>query len=118
MFRKTIAIILLVSFVAISTSGVAMLIVGKASFTLRMHPVHLLFGVLFVLSASCHLFLNFKNIVLYLKTKMLIVVLSALTILLVSLYAMALSHDLPEPMKKELNDLRDKAEYILEGEED
>lgn len=46
MFRKIVAITLAVSFVAMATSGLMMFSINKTSFTLQMHPVHKLFGLL------------------------------------------------------------------------
>lgn len=55
MFRKLVAIVLLVSFGAMSTSGLLMFVIDKTSFTLQMHPVHKLFGLLLVFAALCHI---------------------------------------------------------------
>ena len=56
--RRFTAIALLVSFVAMATSGLLMLIIDKPSFTFRMHPVHKLFGLVLVGAALSHIPLN------------------------------------------------------------
>ena len=48
MFRKLVAVTLFVSFIAMATSGLMMFFIEKPSFTIQMHPVHKLFGLLLV----------------------------------------------------------------------
>ena len=52
MYRKFVAITMFVSFVAMSTSGLLMFFIARPSFTLQMHPVHKVFGLVLVLAAS------------------------------------------------------------------
>lgn len=51
-FRAITALVLFVSFIAMSTSGLLMLVIDQPSFSIRMHPVHKLFGVLLILGAK------------------------------------------------------------------
>jgi hypothetical protein len=44
MFRRIVAMAMLVSFVAMSTSGAMMFVVEKPFFTIQMHPVNKLVG--------------------------------------------------------------------------
>lgn len=67
MFRRFVALALFVSFIAMSTSGLMMFVIERPSFTIQMHPVHKLFGVIMILSVLGHLSFNFKSIVSYLK---------------------------------------------------
>jgi len=46
MLRKVAAVSLAVSFVAMATSGLMMYVVEKPSFTIQMHPVYKVFGIL------------------------------------------------------------------------
>ena len=59
MFRKIVATTLFVSFLAMATSGLMMFFIEKPSFTIQMHPVHKLFGMLMVLAIIAHLSLNY-----------------------------------------------------------
>ena len=55
MFRKLVAVTLFVSFIAMTTSGLMMFFIEKPSFTIQMHPVHKLFGLLLVFAVIGHL---------------------------------------------------------------
>ncbi|HAN60078.1 MAG TPA: hypothetical protein DCQ11_04415 [Gammaproteobacteria bacterium] len=55
MFRKLVAVTLFVSFIAMATSGLMMFFIEKPSFTIQMHPVHKLFGLLLVFAVIGHL---------------------------------------------------------------
>ena len=67
MVRKLTAITLAVSFVAMSTSGLMMFVIEKPSFTIQMHPVHKLFGLILILAVISHLFFNYKSLLEYLR---------------------------------------------------
>ncbi|MDD2735437.1 MAG: hypothetical protein PHF56_15985 [Desulfuromonadaceae bacterium] len=51
MFRKIVAMTMLVTFAAMATSGALMFVIERPSFTIQMHPVHKLFGLLMILTA-------------------------------------------------------------------
>ena len=55
MLRKITAITLAVSFVAMSTSGLMMFVIEKPSFTIQMHPVHKLFGLILILAVISYI---------------------------------------------------------------
>ena len=75
-----------VSFVAMSTSGLLMIVMDRTSFTLQMHPVHKVFGLLMVATA------------------------------LVGLYAMAMNNSVPAETAASLDALSHKAEQQMEGQ--
>jgi len=52
MLRRIAAVSLAVSFVAMATSGILMYVVEKPSFTMQMHPVHKVFGILLIAAAE------------------------------------------------------------------
>ena len=72
MFRKFVSLTLLVSLVALSNSGILMIILGSFEFNLQMHPVHRIFGVLLIKSGALHLYYNFGAIKKYFRQKRLI----------------------------------------------
>lgn len=62
MFRQFISLTLLVSLVALSSSGIMMILLGSFEFQLQMHPVHKIFGILLTLSGAFHVYYNFAAI--------------------------------------------------------
>lgn len=94
MFRKITSLTLLVSLVALSTSGILMIVLGSFEFQLQMHPVHKIFGVLLTVFGAIHLYLNFGAIKKYLGTKKLILFTVFLTAMMVSLYAVGMAKPL------------------------
>ncbi len=103
MFRRIVAMALLVSFVAMATSGAMMFVIERPSFTMQMHPVHKLFGILMVLSAVAHMTLNFHSITAHIRSRTGIVVAITLSVLLVLLYAVAANNAVPEDLAKEMD---------------
>ena len=83
MVRKMTAITLLVSFIAMSSSGLMMFVIEKPSFTIQMHPVHKLFGLILILAVIFYLFFNYKSLAGYLKKKLNILYGSFLVMLLI-----------------------------------
>lgn len=90
MTRRLIALTLLVSFIAIASSGLLMLVVDQPSFSLRLHPVHKLFGILMVVAGSIHLLLNQTALRAHLRQRAAVLWASALALLLVSTYALVI----------------------------
>ena len=87
MFRKLVSLTLLVSLVALSSSGILMIVLGSLEFQLQMHPVHKIFGILLTVSGGFHLYYNFGAIKKYLGNKKLALVTLFLTVIMVGLYA-------------------------------
>jgi hypothetical protein len=81
--RKIAAITLAVSFLAMATSGLMMFFIEKPSFTIQMHPVHKLFGLLMVVAAVRHISLNYRALLNHIKTKSTAIYGAALVIILV-----------------------------------
>ena len=107
MIRKVTSVSLLVSFIAMSTSGTIMLVVSKPSFTMQMHPVHILFGLVLIVSVLAHLTLNYKSLLFYLKSKTPVLV---LTVLLVVAYGVALNKQIPENLASQMDEAAFEAE--------
>ncbi len=87
--RAVTAIVLFVSFIAMSTSGLLMLVIDRPSFSIRMHPVHKLFGVLMVLGLLSHLSLNYRALLAHTRQRAVAWVGAALGVVLVLVYAVA-----------------------------
>ena len=104
MFRKIVAVALFVSFIAMSTSGLLMFFIEKPSFTIQMHPVHKLFGLILILSVIGHLSFNLKSIIHYVKNRSVAVFGGVMVCMLVLLYAVAMNNEVPSiiaiPMDK------------------
>jgi cytochrome b561 len=116
MYRKFVAITMFVSFVAMSTSGLLMFFIARPSFTLQMHPVHKLFGVLLVIAAVAHIGLNFRGLKTHLKTRSVTIWGAVLIAALVGLYGLALSRSVPADTAAALDALGVRAEQQLEGQ--
>jgi cytochrome b561 len=113
MLRRIAAVSLAVSFVAMATSGILMYVVEKPSFTMQMHPVHKVFGILLIAAAVTHLSLNFRGLVNHLKTRSIAVYGSALVAALVLLYGVAIQKEIPPELAKQM----DEAAAKVEGED-
>jgi quinol-cytochrome oxidoreductase complex cytochrome b subunit len=96
--RALTAITLLVSFIAMSTSGVLMLIIDQPSFSIRMHPVHKLFGVLMIVAILSHLRLNYRGLIAHARHRSAVWAGSVLSVILVLVYAVAILNA-PDPTK-------------------
>ena len=110
MFRKIIAVALFVSFIAMSTSGLMMFFIEKPSFTIQMHPVHKLFGLIMIFSVIGHLSFNLKSIVNYIKNKSVAIVGGIMVCLLVLLYGVALKNEVPSEIAIPMDQLAAEAE--------
>jgi len=110
MFRKCIAVALFVSFIAMSTSGLMMFVIEKPSFTIQMHPVHKLFGLILILSVIGHLSFNLRSLATYVKTKSVAIVGGSMVCLLVLLYGVAANNTVPAAIAIPMDDLAAKAE--------
>ena len=110
MFRRLVAVAMLVSFVAIATSGMMMFVIEKPSFTIQMHPVHKLFGLLLVVAAVCHMVLNAKPIKNHLKKRSGMVAAGVLTVALVALYGVAVNKKVPAELATQMDSAAAQAE--------
>jgi uncharacterized membrane protein len=110
MFRKLISAALFVSFLAMSTSGLMMFFIEKPSFTIQMHPVHKLFGLIMVFAVIGHLFLNYKMLLNYLKASSVSIFFGALIVLLVVLYGVAFNNEMPKELAEPLDAIADQFE--------
>lgn len=110
MLRKFSAVSLAVSFLAMATSGIMMFIIEKPSFTIQMHPVHKLFGLLMVVAAITHISLNYRSLVNHLKTKSAAVYGGVLVVFLVLLYGVTVNNNLPEDLAERMDSAAAEAE--------
>lgn len=97
MFRQFVSLTLLVSLVALSSSGILMILLGSFEFQLQMHPVHKIFGILLTLSGAYHLYYNFSAIKKYLSKRKMMLFAMVMTFLMITLYAVGMA----KPIDKE-----------------
>lgn len=114
MYRKIVAITLGVSFVAMATSGLMMFFINQTSFTLQMHPVHKLFGLLLVVAAVLHIILNIKPLLNHLKARSVAITGGVLTVVLILLYGLAINNPIPPETAEKLDALSHEAEMLRE----
>ncbi|MBT8349257.1 MAG: hypothetical protein HKP62_07430 [Sulfurovum sp.] len=101
MFRQFISLTLLVSLMALSSSGILMIVLGSFEFQLQMHPVHKIFGVLLTLSGAFHVYYNFAAIKKYLSKKKMLLFALVMTFLMITLYAVGMGKPLdPEKIEQ------------------
>ena len=108
--RKIFAIALAISFIAMATSGMMMFVIEKPSFTIQMHPVHKLFGLVMIASVIGHLFFNYRALLNHLKTKSVSVFGGLLVVILMLVYGLALNNELPQAIAQPLDALAAQAE--------
>lgn len=110
MTRKLTALCLLVSFIAMASSGLLMLVVDQPSFTLRLHPVHKLFGLLLVGAAGTHLALNARALRQHLRDGRVLAAGLLLAIVLVAAYATAALRPLDDTAARQLDEAAERLE--------
>lgn len=110
MFRRIVAMAMLVSIIAMATSGAMMFVIERPSFTIRMHPVHKLFGLLMIVSAIAHITLNFNSIKAHLRARSALLTVSILTLVLVLLYGVALNNPVPAALATQMDEAAVKVE--------
>lgn len=110
MFRRMVAISMFVSFIAIATSGLMMFVIERPSFTIQMHPVHKLFGLLLVVAALCHISLNFRSLKNHLKQRSGLIEVAILTAALIFLYGVAMNNKIPADLAAQMDQAAAKAE--------
>jgi uncharacterized membrane protein len=110
MFRKLVAVTLFVSFIAMATSGLMMFFIEKPSFTIQMHPVHKLFGLLLVFAVIGHLILNYRALWNHLKTRSVSIFGAGLIVILVLLYGVSLNNKVPKELAEPMDALAAKVE--------
>lgn len=101
---------MLISFIAMATSGMMMFFIEKPSFTLQMHPVHKLFGLLMVLAGSTHLVLNFRSIKAHLKLRSGVLALCVLAVVLVAMAGVAMNNRTPAELARQMDEAAAAAE--------
>ena len=110
MIRKLAAVSLFVSFLAMASSGMMMFVIEKPSFTIQMHPVHKLFGLLMIVSVIAHLTFNFRGLLNHIKTRAVAWVGGALVVVMVLLYGVVINNQLPADLAQQMDDAAAKAE--------
>jgi L-asparagine transporter-like permease len=110
MRRRITAVALVVSFLAMCTSGLLMLIIDKPSFTMQMHPVHKVFGIVMIVAALSHLQLNARAIGEHLKQRSAALTGVVLVIALLSSYVVVTLNPVPPELAEPLDQAADQAE--------
>ena len=105
MFRKLVSLTLLVSLVALSSSGILMIVLGSFEFQLQMHPVHKIFGVLLTIAGAFHLYFNFGAIRKYLGDKKLALIAVLLTVVMVGLYGVGMAKPLDKQKVQQIEQI-------------
>ena len=92
-----------------------MFVIEKPSFTIQMHPVHKLFGLLMVLAMISHIVLNYRQLLKYIKKKSVLAFGSILIVLLILLYGAAINNKIPADIATQMDALAAKVENERDG---
>ena len=87
-----------------------MFFIEKPSFTIQMHPVHKLFGLIMILAAMGHLRFNLKSIFTYVKNRTVAMFGGLMVCILVLLYGLALNNEVPSAIAIPMDKLAAEAE--------
>lgn len=87
-----------------------MFFIEKPSFTIQMHPVHKLFGLIMILSVIGHLTFNLKSILHYVKNRSVAIFGGVMVCMLVLLYGVALNNKVPPEIAIPMDKLAAEAE--------
>ncbi|PKN28585.1 MAG: hypothetical protein CVU64_12535 [Deltaproteobacteria bacterium HGW-Deltaproteobacteria-21] len=90
MVKKYTSTILLISLIALGSSGLMMMFLDSFAFQLRMHPVHNIFGIIMCISGCLYICLNFQPLKNYLKERQILIAGISLAVVLMFLYAIGL----------------------------
>lgn len=105
MFRKITSIILTVSFIAMASSGLIMLVGKGSALPFQMHPVHNIFAIVMLIAGIIHLILNIKPIINYLKLKSALITGTVLTVITVLLFIAGLSREMDPRMLQRFSEM-------------
>ena len=86
MFRNIAAIIVLISFIAMASSGLIMFFSDDRHLEDLVEAVHLTFGFFLIFGSLYHIFLNFKPLTQHFRKKSTNIVAFVLSLLLAFLY--------------------------------
>jgi hypothetical protein len=102
MIRKIVSTTLLVSLLAIASSGIMMILIDSFEFQLRMHPVHKIFGIVMTIAGILHVYYNFKSIKKYLDSKTVLVFGIVMIAIMMLLYVVGFNKPLDKSIIKEI----------------
>ena len=102
MTRKIVSTTLLVSLIALASSGIMMIVLGSYEFNLRMHPVHKIFGITMTISGILHIYYNFKSIKKYLGSQKVLLFAVGMILFMLLLYFAGYKKPLDETIINEI----------------
>ena len=110
MFRKFVSIALVVSLMALASSGLLMIFLNDFAFQLKMHPVHKIFGIIMSVAGLFHVYFNFGQIKKYLGIKKLAVGFGVLCLMLAGLYTVGLNKPIDQQALSEIEAIMPRLE--------
>lgn len=93
MIKRITSVLLAVSFVILTVSGMTMLFSKELSHSLMMNPFHEVFAVLMTITGIIHLILNWKPLVSYFSRKYIKIIFSIIIGFIVMLYVIIIRFD-------------------------
>jgi cellulose synthase/poly-beta-1,6-N-acetylglucosamine synthase-like glycosyltransferase len=105
MLRKTVSIILAVSFIAMASSGMMMFFTGNIAYQLKMHPVHNVFGLIMVIAGIIHFILNIAPLAASVRRRKLALTGGVMVVLMIVLYAAGLHRTMDPVTVQKISDI-------------
>lgn len=93
-----------------ATSGMMMFVIEQPSFTIQMHPVHKLFGLVMIIAVIGHISLNFKMLFNHIKTRAVSIFAGIMMVILVLLYGAVINNEVPQHIAIPMNALASEIE--------
>jgi Domain of unknown function (DUF4405) len=112
MLRQCASIALLVSIIALGSSGLLMIFLNSFTFQIQMHPVHKIFGIIMCVSGCLHIYLNFRPIKTYLNNRKLLITGTLLSIFMIFLFVVGLNkpfdHEVVKSIEKAMSQIESR----------
>ncbi len=94
MLRKYSSVVLVVSFVALASSGIPMLATHGSASQHLLHPVHIVFGVVMTVAGPVHAAFNMRPLLSYLKKRPMRIAFAVSSAIMLLLFAVGMgAHD-------------------------
>jgi len=103
MTRKIVSTVLIVSLMAMASSGILMLVHKGFAFQLKMHPVHNTFGIIMVVASVLHVVLNFKAVRSYFRVRPVVIIFILLSVFMAVSYVAGLNRNIDSSIAGKLD---------------
>lgn len=103
MLRMLTAVTLLISFLAMASSGLLMYVIEEPSFAIRMNPVHKGFSLVMIGAATTHIVLHRHTVLAHLRRRAGALAAGILAIGLMGTYAASVMRQMPSELAHQMD---------------